>query len=800
MAGEVFQVFGQLKWGPAPGCPPELCGQQVRLKCKDGDELEVSAEVACIALRIRSIALERGCREAMEFPLTKAIMSKVIEYLKHHLEHSVCEIQTPLVGDNLQDCGATRWDASYANVDKDTVYDLTVAASCLDIPSLFHLLSAKAALMTQYKSADKLRKEYAMTNDLPASEESELRREYSVSQRRRGNAPDTDLGQLAAGAVQRSGLDRANRKMLAQELQDSDNAVSSSVDFKSWRQALWRAAVLDDWRLLAKAPEEVRDDEQLLRGAIMASMGEALQHASVELQRNEQLVLEATSYSGKAFAFAHAELRSNKDFVLKAVGAHGGALAAASDEFRGDPLLLRTMAQQGHGAALQGAKPTLRRDQILVLEMVADDAETLKHASEDLQQDRDFILQVAKRNGKALKFMLPKFKADPEIVRAAVSRDPVAAVHAHASRRAEMGFIDSSLQSESQLKQELEAQREAAVQAASGEQELILCSKHLVKVMPDSNKPCTCMKLCKTVVFTALSSFFGNIGQGNYTAANSWLDKLAGFERPEIDAVGLMWGAVGHIGMRFKAFASMDALNSTPEALLTIEDAQKILHIACCTLETPEWFAANHFDEFTRSQILQPTAGQLQSRAAGETAAASLDNEREDRDRRALQNATHVDRRPLPGSPGFPELENSPLGGWPKLVGSGAAAGDDGSSATPSFAVGMRVRLVGLKGKDGITGVLVQQAADGKWKVKLDDGSGSALLRANLFQAVHDHEQRAGARERQYEERLKELDANEEEMRKAKIASRRAELKNKIAARQSNAIAQMQRPREVACK
>ena len=66
-------------------------------------------------------------------------------------------------------------------------------------------------------------------------------------------------------------------------------------------------------------------------------------------------------------------------------------------------------------------------------------------------------MAVAKRNGKALKFMLPIFRADPEVVRAAVSRDPQAAQFAHASRRAELGMIQESIHGEVQLKEELDS-------------------------------------------------------------------------------------------------------------------------------------------------------------------------------------------------------------------------------------------------------------------------------------------------------------------------------------------------------
>lgn len=102
-----------------------------------------------------------GCKAWFlgDLRLKKTTMAKVVEYLKHHEEHEPSNIQTPLQGENLQDSGASRWDSSFVNVDRDLLFDLTVAASYLDIASLWILLSAKAALLTSNKSADKLRKE-----------------------------------------------------------------------------------------------------------------------------------------------------------------------------------------------------------------------------------------------------------------------------------------------------------------------------------------------------------------------------------------------------------------------------------------------------------------------------------------------------------------------------------------------------------------------------------------------------------------------------------------------------------------
>ena len=640
-------------------------------------------------------------------------MAKLSEYLKHHKEHACSEIRTPLVSENLVDSGASRWDASFVNVDKETLFDLTVAATYLDIPGLWFLLSAKAAVITGNKSADKLRKEFSMANDFPAAEEAELRREYAAAFK----LGDADLSQLAASSVIRSGVKAAEYKSGLQQLTDSAGEDSSEMTLKSWRHAMWRAAVLDDWKLLANAPEQVKGDRDLVKSAILTSQGAALKFVSSELKADQTLVLEATKYSGQAFADAAPELRNDKNFLLKAVGAHGGAMSGASDSMRSDKAFLLEAAKAGKGAAMQGASLALREDRNFVLEMAVHDAEAYRYASEDLLNDKDFAVAVAKRNGKALKFMLPIFKADPDVVRAAITRDPQAAQFAHAARRAELGMTQESIMGETQLKEELQNQLKAAQEEASSVTTLAIAGgpRQVPVQAITGGMHSTIMKLQKTVYFTAMSTMTANMGQANYIAANAYMDKIPAYQRPEVDAVGLMWGAVGGIGMRWKAFASEDVLNKTPEALLTIPDSSKVLHIACCTMSPPEWFSASHFDEMTRGYYLSPSAGQIKLEVS-ETAAQSWEKENQvEVDRKALEDLPTIDRRPVPNN-----FANAPLGGWPSLVKSSPVA----STMTMPLQKGSKVRLTGLRAKNGVTGTLIQQFGDGKWKVKLDDGSG----------------------------------------------------------------------------
>ncbi|CAJ1352669.1 unnamed protein product [Effrenium voratum] len=412
----------------------------------------------------------------------------------------------------------------------------------------------------------------------------------------------------------------------------------------SWRQAMWRAAILDDWRLLAKAPEQIKGDRDLVKSAILTSQGAALPHASAELRADEEVVLDAVRYFGKAFADAAPELRNSKDFLLKALSVHGGALAGAPDALRNDKNFLLDAAKAGKGAAMQGASVALREDRNFVLEMAVHDAEAYHYASEDLLNDKDFAVAVAKRNGKALKFMLPIFRADPEVVRAAVSRDPQAAQFAHASRRAELGMIQESIYGEVQLKEELEKQLKAAQEEAASVTTVAIPMAGGPRQLPAQVKAPTqtYMKLTKMVHFTASSTMSANMGQANYVASNGYLDKIPQFERPELDTVALMWGAVGGIGMRWKAFASEDFLNDVPDALLTIAECGKVLCVACCTWSGPEWYCAQKYDQETRKLVVAQTAGKIQLEEPSYSAEVA------DADRQALENLTVVDRRPLP--------------------------------------------------------------------------------------------------------------------------------------------------------
>merc|ERR1719436_2141670 len=100
------------------------------------------------------------------------------------------------------------------------------------------------------------------------------------------------------------------------------------------------------------------------------------------------------------------------------------------------------------------------------------------------------------------------------------------------------------------------------------------------------------------------------------------------------------------MGMRWKAFASQDFMNQTPDLLISIDDACKFLHVVATKMDPPEWMGSQYFDEGTRNFMLAPTAGTRSEDAL------PLPKIKEPTDGEATK-----------------KVQDDPLGGWPMLAG-----------------------------------------------------------------------------------------------------------------------------------
>mmetsp|Transcript_36773 Transcript_36773/g.84681 ORF Transcript_36773/g.84681 Transcript_36773/m.84681 type:complete len:643 (+) Transcript_36773:126-2054(+) len=127
---------------------------------------------------------------------------------------------------------------------------------------------------------------------------------------------------------------------------------------------------------------------------------------------------------------------------------------------------------------------------------------------------------------------------------------------------------------------------------------------------------CT-VKLTRWIHFSAFSTMPGNVGQGNYTAANSFLDVLTWRARQDLTIavpVTYMWGAVAGIGMRLKAFGSQDLYQAaSPEMMFNTDEAAMILRVVIGLRDNgPEWHSGHVMDPamFAAMNGVSPTPGE----------------------------------------------------------------------------------------------------------------------------------------------------------------------------------------------
>ena len=118
----------------------------VKLKSKDGEKFEVGEN--CLdrsKLFIEFKDIWNLEQEIMIKGVDGKTLSKVIEYLKYHVNEEPKEIPKPLPGPDLKPI-LSEWDYNYISpLPLEDVVDLVNAANYLDIKDLVNLTSARLA-------------------------------------------------------------------------------------------------------------------------------------------------------------------------------------------------------------------------------------------------------------------------------------------------------------------------------------------------------------------------------------------------------------------------------------------------------------------------------------------------------------------------------------------------------------------------------------------------------------------------------------------------------------------------------
>ncbi|CAI0417943.1 unnamed protein product [Linum tenue] len=101
--------------------------------------------------------------------VTGVILAKVLEFCKKHQEHAP--------GHQSDAEELKKWDAEFAKVGQDTLYDLLMAANYLNIKDLLDLICQTVADIIKGKKPEEIRSYFKIKNDFTKEEEEEIRRE-----------------------------------------------------------------------------------------------------------------------------------------------------------------------------------------------------------------------------------------------------------------------------------------------------------------------------------------------------------------------------------------------------------------------------------------------------------------------------------------------------------------------------------------------------------------------------------------------------------------------------------------------
>ena len=143
----------------------------VQVVCTGGDQVEFT-EAAAKKSKIFENLMEDG-DESLAMPsITKPVMEKVKEFCEYAQDKADLEIEKPLSSADLSTQIDDQWYITFIDsLDKDTLFEIVMAANFLDIKPLLDLAGAKVASNIYDKEIPAVRDFFGVENDFSQEEE-----------------------------------------------------------------------------------------------------------------------------------------------------------------------------------------------------------------------------------------------------------------------------------------------------------------------------------------------------------------------------------------------------------------------------------------------------------------------------------------------------------------------------------------------------------------------------------------------------------------------------------------------------
>lgn len=428
LQGGLFTTFDTLDWVPASLRTPELLGRAIDARRSLIRQLDPAEAAALLAQPEHGTLPEKlydGARQILEHPERIAELSRGAPDALVLAFRAAPELggRVPLA---IWRDPAFVQTFSLANAD-DTLTAVRNEALA-QLPE-----SVRLALIEQYPSAVLLGDGVGW---LPSKFQVPDALAYVVQQRPRlistvppplGTSPDF-IARVTNDATLRSMTDAQlavapDGPTVRLERLVRDPSKLTSADVELARQVAERSP-----ESTRRFPEPLRDAAAIMRSAVLATKGRALEWAGPRLKDDPGLVADAVAEDPLAFSFASDRLRADPVFVrqllpLAAEHPLSSALRFAAPELRASKAFAETIVDQ-YGALFGELDESLRRDPGLVERALLSSRDAISALVEPID-DKALLLRLVRQDGSYLIKASPRLKADAEVVEAAVRTAPL---------------------------------------------------------------------------------------------------------------------------------------------------------------------------------------------------------------------------------------------------------------------------------------------------------------------------------------------------------------------------------------
>ncbi|GMH72437.1 hypothetical protein TrLO_g15558 [Triparma laevis f. longispina] len=156
--------------------------RNLTLLSQEGDSFQVPVSIARMSELVKTMVDDDDDAdddEQQEVPLPNvksSVLSKVIDFAKHHATEPMSEIDKPLKSANMSEV-VQSWYSEFVDVDQELLFELILAANYMDIKPLLDLTCATVASMIKGKTPEEIRKTFNIVNDFTPEEEAQVREE-----------------------------------------------------------------------------------------------------------------------------------------------------------------------------------------------------------------------------------------------------------------------------------------------------------------------------------------------------------------------------------------------------------------------------------------------------------------------------------------------------------------------------------------------------------------------------------------------------------------------------------------------